>query len=179
MSVTLKDFYPINKWKPDLEGEKWNCCSEHKGQARHLIDQTTGRKYLNQSKGVVRFKCFLLTLGTPFVHPIAGILNVAYRALKLISLSHFWIPKKEEKSYGFKARVQDAGKDLLRIVAQPLAIVGLELAAIYGLIRPYDGRKLYASIERAQYGNFILAPCFQPDAEQHLLGGDPNKKNAF
>lgn len=174
MNITLRDFQPINKWKPDLDGQKW-----YDGSAKHLIDQSTGRKYWNESKATVGFKCFLLTLGTPFVHPIAGIINIACRALKLISFSHFWMHKSGEKSYDFKARLLDAGKDLLRIVTQPLAIVGLELAAIYGLFRPYDGRKLYASIERAQYGNFILAPCFQPDPDQHLLGGDPNKKNAF
>lgn len=62
--------------------------------------------------------------------------------------------------------------DALRIIASPIAIAGLELAAIYGIIRPYDGRKLYASIERAEYRNFILVPCFQPDPTSHALGGD-------
>ena len=174
MSVNLRDFQPINSWKPDLNGPKY-----YDGTAQHLIDQTTGRKYLNESKGVVGFKCFLLTLGTPIVHTIASVVNVAYRILKLVTLSHFWMTKEGEKSYNFKSRLKDASTDLIRIVTQPIALVGLELAAIYGLFRPYDGRKLYASIERAQYGNFILAPCFQPNAEEHLLGGDINERNAF
>lgn len=174
MSINLRDFQPINRWKPDLDGPKyWD------GTPQHLIDQTTSRKYLNESKVVVGFKCFLLTLGTPIVHAIAAVVNVAYRIVKLVTLSHFWMPKDGEQSYNFKSRLKDAGTDLLRIATQPIAIVGLELAAIYGLFRPYDGRKLYASIERAQYGNFILAPCFQPNAEEHLLGGDINERNAF
>lgn len=179
MSVSLRDFQPINKWKPDLDGEKYNCCREHKGQAKFIVDQTTNRRYFNESQGVVGFKCFLLTLGTPFVHPIASIVNVAYRILKLATLSHFWVEKDDQTKSDFKTRLADAGKDLLRIVATPVSILGLELAAIYGMFRPYDGRKLYASIERATYGNFILAPCFQPDPKYHALGGDINERNAF
>ena len=67
----------------------------------------------------------------------------------------------------------------MRIIATPVSILGLELAAIYGIFQPYDGRKLYASFERATYGNFILAPCFQPDPKYHALGGDINEKDAF
>jgi hypothetical protein len=69
---------------------------------------------------------------------------VAYRILKLVTLSHFWMP--QEGTYSFKARLKDAGIDLLRIVATPVALVGLELAAIYGTFNPYDGRKLYARL---------------------------------
>lgn len=174
MNVVLRDFQPINQWKVDLEGEKyWD------GTAQDLIDQTTGRRYLNESEGVVTFKCFLLTLGTPIVHTIESVKRVAYRIMNFVTLAHFWRPKNGEQSYSFKSRLKDASADLLRIVTQPLAFVGLELAAIYGLFRPYDGRKLYASIERAQYGNFVLAPCFQPNAEEHFLGGDIKEKNAF
>lgn len=174
MNVTLGDFQPFNTWYLELDGEKWE-----DGSPKHLIDRTTGQKYWNESEEVVRFKCVLLTVGTLFVHAIAGIINIAYRTLKLFSLYHFWESKEGEKSYDFKARLEEAGIDLLRIFSEPLAILGLELAAIYGIYRPYDGRKLYASIERAQYNHYVLAPCFQPDPKKHFLGGDPNKKNAF
>jgi hypothetical protein len=176
-SVTLKDFQPINNWKVDSEGEKFVCCPAHRGAPRFLIDETTGRRYLNESSGVVGFKCFLLTLGTPFVHPLAMIANLAYRILKIVTLSHFWAARYEK--YTFEERLTELGKDLLRIVANPIAIVGLELAAIYGWFRPYDGRKLYATIERATYESFILAPCFQPEPEYHAFGGDIQKRNAF
>lgn len=62
---------------------------------------------------------------------------------------------------------------------QPIAIIRLELAVIYGVFRPYDSRKLYATLERAQYGRHILAPCFQPGATNHLFGGDAYKKNQY
>jgi hypothetical protein len=169
----------VNHWKPDLDGETYTCCENHQGQAKFLIDQTTNRRYLNESKGTVGFKCFLLALGTPFVQSISSIVYVVYRILKLISLSHFWIGKNEEANSSFKARLADAGEDLLKIVAAPVSILGLELAAIYGWFRPYDGRKLYASMERAIYGHSILAPCFQPDPTHHAFGGDINRKDAF
>lgn len=175
MSITLGDFRLINHWEIDVKGEKWLRNDEPK----YLIDQTTQRRYWNESENTVRFKCFLLTVGTPFVHSVASIVNVAYRVFKLITLSHFWLDKEGEKKYDFKARMADAGADLLRIVATPFAFLGLELAAIYGLASPYDGRKLYATIERAMYGGFILAPCFQPEPESHFFGGDPNKKDSF
>ena len=60
-----------------------------------------------------------------------------------------------------------------------LDIEGYELAALYGCIRPYDGRKLYATIERAMYGDSVLAPCFQPSPTSHALGGDINRKDVF
>ena len=177
MDISIRDFQPINIWKPDLNGEKYH--GYHCGEARFIVDQTTNRRYLNESEEVVGLKCFLLAFETPFVHPIASIVNIVYRILKLATLSHFWVKKGDETKYNFKARLADAGKDLLRIIATPVSILGLELAAIYGIFQPYDGRKLYASFERATYGNFILAPCFQPDPKYHALGGDINEKDAF
>lgn len=177
MNVRLRDFQPVNKWTPDRHGPRYQGCGGCKGEPQFLKDESTGRRYLNESKGIVGFKCFLLTLGTPLIHPVAGLVNIAYRVIKLVSFCHFWCPGGE--NYNFKGRFLRASQDLFRIIATPLAVVGLELAAIYGLIRPYDGRKLYASIERATYGNFILAPCFQPEPSEHLFGGDLKHRDAF
>lgn len=58
--------------------------------------------------------------------------------------------------------IGDSFDDFLRIILTPLAIAGLEVSALFGLLSPYDGRKLYATIERALYGTAILAPGFQP-----------------
>ncbi len=174
MSISFGDFCPINTWEPDTKGQKWS-----NGEPQMLIDKTTGKHYLNEYKHVVAIKCFLLTIGTPVVHSIVSLVNVAYKIIKLISFSHFWEEREEEKSYSLKGRLQEAGQDFLRVLTTPLALMGLELAAFYGLFTPYNGRKLYASIERAQYGHFILAPCFQPRPQFHAFGGDMNEQNAF
>lgn len=148
--VVLKDFYPINHWEVDREKPK------------NIIDWSTGRKYMNESEGIIRTKCFFVIFATPVVHCVACVVNVANRVAKLLIGFQFWVPRVGEESCSFKARLKEARKDLLLVLAQPLAFLGLELAAIYGLFRPLDGRKIYASIERVQYGGSVLTPCFQP-----------------
>ncbi len=161
MTVTFRDFQPINNWTLESGGERCSC-EVHRGQPKFLIDQTTGRKYYNQPEEEVRYRCFVLALATPIVYSIISVANIARRILNLVTLSHFWIEKEGETKYSLLERLADAGKDILRIVAAPVSIVGLELASLYGWFRPYDGRKLYASIERATYGEFVLWTVFQP-----------------
>lgn len=172
-SVQLNDFQPLNNWKPEKSGAKY--CD---GSPVFIVDQATHRRYWNESHGVIRFKCFLLTLGTPLIQSVAGVINMAVRIAKLVSLHHFWSP--QVKGATFKARALHAASDLIRVAAAPLALIGMELAALYGIFNPLDGRKLYASIERGIYnGQFFLAPCFQPNPEKHFFGGDPHKKDQF
>ena len=182
-----------NRWKPvalmNINGTYYakkpngDLChltdNEKKTVFMYLIDPTTGRFYLNQSTSCVRVKCLALALGTPLVHTIMSVLNVGYLILKLVTLSHFWMKKEGENTYSFKARLKSAGQDALRIVTTPFALIALEFSALYGVLRPYDGRKLYATFERAQYGNSILAPCFQPSPTSHALGGDVNNRSAW
>lgn len=175
MDIQLRDFQPINDWTVDSKGVLWAGILE----PAFLIDQSTGRRYLNESKRVVAIKCSMLAFGTPFVHLITAIVNIAFRILLLASCAHFWMKYEGEKNYQIKARLLEACKDLLRIAATPIAYVGLEFAALYGIVMPYDGRKLYATMERALYGHFIMAPCFQPEPMKHAFGGDIHKKNAF
>lgn len=160
-SVILGDFHPVNQWKVHHP----NVGDFIDFTYSVLIDETTSREYSNESKECVSEKCQKLTLATPIVHSIASCINIAYRIVRLVTLSHFWWGLNKEAPYSLKERTKEAGKDLLRIFTTPFAFIGLELAAIYGIFSPYNGRKLYATIERAQYGNSVLAPCFQPDPE--------------
>ncbi len=175
MTLKIADFYPFNKWAEDKSSPPWE---DSDGDLRErLTDESTGRSYWNQEKGHVRIKCGLLTVGTPLFHLAAAIGNIAYRICKLLTFYHFW-PETDEP-YSLSSRLVDAGADVLRILLSPLAIPFLELAALYGLMRPYDGRKLYASIERGIYGRSIAAPCFQPDPTHHLFGGDPASSKSY
>ena len=189
MNLTIKDFYPINnKWTPEVGGSTWGHVERRddgdyrvsSGVPRFIVDGATNKKYLNEDLKIIRIKCFLLTLGTPVVHSIAALYAIASKTLKIATFYHFrkaraTEPQRPKISTALKA----TGIDLLKIVAAPLAWVGLELAAVYGIFRPLDGRKLYASIERAEYGSFVLAPCFQPEPTHHALGGDITQHNAF
>ena len=170
MSVSLNDFYPLNSWKIPEESPTFI-----NGEKCYIQDQTTGRLYLNDTKQIVRVKCALLTLGTPIVHTAAAIINLVVRVFKVISLQHFW--GIGSKAFNLKAQIQDFSEDLIRIVATPLFV---QLSAIYGILNPYDGRKLYASLERFYYNDsFNLAPCFQPDPLKHFFGGNMDTQNAF
>jgi len=190
-AITLKDFCPLNRWVISTPSNR-------------IIDCTTGREYLNQSQSTIRYKCLLLTVLTPIIHLIAGVEHVAYRIIRLVSFYNFWSSDNKTWEDKFKA----AGKDLLLMITQPLAVLSLQLSALYGLLRPLDGRKLYATIERAQYPGFasfaytaigvicfgepygeyykelaeepfLFAPCFQPDATSHFFGGDIKSRDAW
>lgn len=174
-TLNLKDFQPINDWKIDVDGQKWESSTD----PVYIIDQTTSKKYWNHSKGSIQVKCVLLTLGTPIVHPVSSTANILYRVVKIISLFHFWGEVEEGKSSSLKARAKRARNDCLRVLTAPIALIGLELSSIYGVVNPYDGRKLYASIERACYGKAVLARCFQPSPTGHTFGGDPLKRDAY
>ncbi len=172
MSITIKDFQPINRWDVDYMGEAYLG-----GNPKFVIDRSTGKKYLNESKSVIKFKCILLAIGTPFVHIPCAIGNMAYRVAIVSSGYRFW--SEEGRNQCFSTNCLETSIDGLRVITQPVSFIGLEAASIYGLIKPRDGRKLYASIEKAQYGSDILAPCFQPRSQQHLFGGDINSRNTF
>lgn len=173
-SIIPKDFKIKSEWKVSQHSQ----CFAGTQIPMWIADTSTERLYLNESKNVIRTKCALLALGTPIIQPVALIFNVAFRFIKLISFSHFWAPSKAQP-YSFKARLAEAGKDLLRIVAAPLALIGLLASALYGIINPHDGRKLYATLERAFYSDFRLAPCFQPSAKSHFFRGDIMARNVF
>ncbi len=167
MSLTLSDFKIFNRWEPDVNGEKWNCCNRHRSEPKYLIDLSTNRKYFNESPMLLRKKCLQLFMVNPFLHTIASTINVVEKTLKLISFWHFRTGGNQGIKPAFKAGLANAAKDLLKIVVTPLAIIGLQFAALYGMIKPFDGRKLHASIERAIYSDNFTAPCFQPFAADH------------
>jgi hypothetical protein len=178
MSIELRDFQLVNTWKPEATGPAWDY-GTGRSEPMFLVDQATNRRYLNENPWIVRVKCGLLGLATPIAHPIASVANIVYRIARLFSFVHFREPRIGEQKYNFMARLQSAGRDLARVVATPFSLIGLQFAALYGLFRPYDGRKLYATLERATYGHFIIAPCFQPGPKYHAFGGDINKPNSF
>ncbi len=98
--------------------------------------------------------------GTLFFPTIGTLLylGLAVRRIAFLLIGfHFW-------NGGFtKANFSEAGKDLLRIVATPLALIGLESALIIGLINPNNGRKLFSKIERAM-SNYMAPDFYHPVA---------------
>jgi hypothetical protein len=139
----------------------------------YLKDEGSGTSYPYIEKKDMRMKFLALSIATPLAHLFLSITNVAYRSLRLLSFYHFW--KQADGPYSFKARLSDTGKDLFKIIAQPLAFLALEAIAIYGLFSPWDGMKLYHHLEAVQYDrpflsqllNFAPIPVPSKDSSIH------------
>lgn len=149
MIIQLKDFVPINTW---IETKKHD--------APLVKDKNTGKTYRKLPPVSGRLHSVFLACVTPFIHFLAAILNSGYRALKLVSFYHFWPSKRSD--YAFSDNLNNAGIDAFRIVSPIITLPALEVSAIYGIIAPQDGGKLYSTLESTQYGGPILAPSLQP-----------------
>lgn len=102
-----------------------------------------------------RSNCAKLLLITPVI----VIINVVYRALKILSFYHFW--ESKNGFYRLSERCLSLGKDCLRIAMAPIALVGLWFAALYGLYRPHLGLECYGKIEKAEYDALQFGRCIQ------------------
>lgn len=177
MSITTADFALKTEWEIDKNGPVFNCCDIHSKCPKYIVDLKTGKKYLNESPKVIRFKCFWLTLGTPLVHTPAGLVNVAIRTAKVFSGYHFW---KSNQCKNRSECIKEVKLDVLKVLAQPAITIGLEGAALYGIFKPYEGRKIYSAFETIAYEDiFRLAPCFRAEPASHLFRGSIDKKDAF
>ena len=68
---------------------------------------------------------------------------------------------------------QMLAKQCLITMARPLALAGLCISNLIGLIAPYQGRHVYASIERNVYFGPVWAPCFQPVSNKSGMKNSP------
>lgn len=193
--LSIKSFLPGGTWTPcDDQGNFLDS-----NRAMWIRDSLSGAIYLNQPIDHLRFKLSFLTgflAGIVGGNAISLIINAAYRALKVASLSHFWLPiscidqNEEAKSYHLKTRCVELAKDIARVIATPFAWIGLFFASWVGAFDPRengprDGVKIFSSIEIAMYGgtmekgHFGWAPCYQPNATIHRFGGNINEERSY
>lgn len=154
-SVSTRDFFS-SAW--DLNVDK----TSPKIGDRHLfvIDRRSGNRYINDSAGNIRLDLFCrMVIGEYFFAPF---FNALFKAVKFVSGYHFW--KAKEGDYNFTARIADAGKDLLRIVATPLTMLVSWWYMFIGLFSPDTGRKGLSAVERLSAGDdtFFINELFQP-----------------
>jgi ABC-type uncharacterized transport system permease subunit len=173
MDFSLKDFIPINNWAYDKNGPCW----EESNEPQYITDLSTNKSYWNESFSMIRKKFILLIFASLFINAIAILLNIFCRILKIITFFSLWMPSN--KTIEKRKRFSLLFGIFIGIFLAPFVYLSLFFSAIYGLFKPLDGRKLYASFERLQYSSFRLAPCFQPDPKYHLFGGDMNKKDSL
>ena len=173
------------------------------GRLRWIKDSLSGASYQNQPCWELRLKLFFLGVSLGVIgNAITLTINALYRIFKVFSFAHFtWSisdiaqENLDDSSYHLKRRCVACAKDIARIVVTPLAFIGLFFAGFMGVIDPRehgpsDWAKIFSSIEIAMYGgrskkgyffnsHWAWAPCLQPDANMHLLGGDINKTGQF
>jgi hypothetical protein len=171
IGIKCAHFNPYSKWKV----KRWS-----------IVDQTTGEKYNNDSKTVIRRKSAAVFGVVIAVQPIALLLNVINRIGKILTFAHFWNPSKEK--YSFSARLTEWAMDILRVVLTPIIYLGMLFGALLGATcSPHNGRKIYATWERFTFSggyqffridpsqklphSWLIAPCFQPEPKVHLGGG--------
>lgn len=152
--VTLRHFHPFNKWIDSGFPQ--------------LVDETTGDFYSHEEANIKRFKCLVLVIATPITQSIGLILNIINRVGLILSSTYSWTHDKFEER-PLCEMMKEFSDNILSLALTPIILVGMELAAIYGLVKPFDGGKLYASFERLAYGKEFLAPCFQPNRYLHTF----------
>lgn len=169
--LVLGDFCPWNRWEKDSSEHVFGngeCTECPKHTPQMVRDMTTGRLYFNDPPSVLRLKGIGMFLFSAILHPTTLICNIAFRLFKIMTFYHFWRGIFEEdefgakKPYGLQGRLQHFVGDCLRIGLAPALLAGLFLSAIYMLIMPKDGKKLYATLVQAEYGRPILEPCLHP-----------------
>lgn len=102
------------------------------GKKRYeIIDRSTGERYRQEPITMIAFKCFLLSLATPYY--LSG-----YMAFHLARIPFAIISERSLKTLlpSIKA-----------VVKAPFYAIAFEFAALYGIFKPLEGRALLSKIE--------------------------------
>jgi len=144
-AISWRHFQPINTWTP---------CAEQKGSSDPtcIMDMSTREAYSYISKKELRKDFFSMIVKTPRDH----VSFVAQRVFRLITFYHY---HSKIRTPPWRQRVRMAKDDVLDILKPPLSLIFFEIAAIYALISPNNGRKLFASIDRVFYSPPIISLC--------------------
>ena len=138
------------KWHVDSSGPKFS----NENRPMWIEDLTSKKKYLNFSDSNIRAKCLALAFGAFTVSLLAMIVKV--------------LAPDESFTDGAKA-----------LILMPFMILALFFAALYGIVSPQNGRKLYNEVESSYFDQWRLAPCFNPEATKHLFGSDIKKTDGW
>lgn len=132
----------------------------------YIQDVKTGQIYLDEESYVVATKCALIALGMPFYtlgtmcwQTLRTVVSVSATVFETVSkmADHLSLCRGFQAALVLRAGVLHSantlGTGLYEIIKAPLFALGCELAALYGIFKPYHGRKFEAMIENAwQHG---------------------------
>lgn len=153
-----EDFKLSSKWEKQWGPAEYEMTSS---EAEYLRDKTANRLYHNFIVGL-RLHLIFSMARTAVYDTAIVVMQICFRALKLVSFAYFWIGKKDESSYSLKGRLNDIANDIVKSLKSPFILLAQELSAMYGMINPEDGRKLYASLQRLILPKEHLYAVLQP-----------------
>jgi hypothetical protein len=125
-------------------------------------DVNTGDMYKNEKWDVIAAKCGLVAFGTPLYtlgkmawHVFDTSMMIIGIALEtLVEVGRQFACKRFQKGLvemreGLSEIAGTLGAGLFEVVSAPIFGLGVEVAALYGIFKPYHGRKFVAMIEKA------------------------------
>lgn len=131
-------------------------------QLIYVEDVKTGEMYVHESQIVVACKCACIAIGLPFYtigticwHAVKTPIEIAMTAYETIvqvgrDLAQCKLGESiKTMGLGIVQSVQQLGHGVYEIGKSPVFALGCEAAAIYGIFKPYHGRKFEAKIEKA------------------------------
>jgi len=160
--LSYNHFFPLSRFKE----EPFDKCNPKRAR---IVDTLTGDRFNNDDRSTIRVKCLLLSLTVPVLHTIAALIDILDKLCLFIKTLRKLITYEDEEP--IMKKVADLMKIIVQIILVPVCVILLELAALYGLVCPYNGRKLFANLERFRYGSDAFAPCFQPTAFGDQVNG--------
>src|SRR5579872_6099400 len=121
-----------------------------------IIDlrSTPNNRYLHEPVAMIAFKCFLLFAAKV---PLYFLVYSAYQILRtpIVAILHL----------SSTALV----KEIWAIARIPFYFIALELAALYGILKPLEGRALFNELERALHGGKGLRQTVEYQKERPPL----------
>lgn len=160
-NITPNHFSLCNQWVTKDEAAQHGFDPDYfdnKGVNQFVVDASTGDRYVTDSPTLVRAKCVMIFAGSFVFHPIAASLNILNMVWNILS-----------------GNSKDVAGDIERICLTPFVLLGMLFATAYGaIINPYDGRKLYGTLERFYYHSSVIATCFQPSKAGYERVGQCN-----
>ena len=156
--LTSRDFQLHNEWSQDTRIlvdsapnstsqkvlELVHCSDQLKKGASLLVqDKSTGYFYFNVPKRTLRKKHIILLGIAPLTIPFF-ICSVAIKNIfRTVTFYHL-----QTKDLTPIDRCKRTTIDIARIIALPLIAAGLALSSLYALFSPYDGEKMFTTMER-------------------------------
>jgi hypothetical protein len=139
-------------WKDFLPGS-WMASEDT------ILDQRTKKVYKNteqflSKKELIllpRVECAALALMYPIYGIVGAVMHVFARVINIFK--HGFIPEVALQGHKYVL----IGRDLAKILLTPLALLAMQISLLYGIVKPRDGKKMYASLERVFFGGYVYA----------------------